>query len=271
MNKTVAVFYGIVIGVTLLTSCHETKKISEPVVQEAVLPPLIDTTHSCRHYNQYGTDSAYFDIQYTCYRRPSESWQERVNEVQQQLYLDAYDFELEKDQDMKSFLNRFVDSLYQEAGKETQSGDSHALWYFKSQISVREQDSTWVELCYQEHSYLGGAHERNQIRHIYLSKVDGSQMKLEDFFRESEGFYQVLEQTFRKQQQIEAGKSLNEAGYSFPDDQFKPGDQFHFDQEFLYLHYGVLDIAPREWGAIDVKVSLKDLSEWMLYSPLKEE
>lgn len=157
-------------------------------------------------------------------------------------------------------------SNYQKAFYFTKSelnNDKMKSWEFTCTASVQNDDQFFVNLKVDHYQFTGGAHGYNASQSILIDKVNGKKLSVDKMFTNHDIVKRKIEMIFREQFDIPFGKSLNEFGFFFENDQFKLPENIFFGDDLILFVYNPYEIAPYSSGIITLEVKRQTLDKYL--------
>jgi len=153
-------------------------------------------------------------------------------------------------------------SFYEEMIQDEET-ENMFPWEIQSQIVINDTFPDYVQLTTASWSYTGGAHGNGFVVHTLIDKKDGSEMKMDDFFKDLKELNVLAANVLKKERNIDVTKSLSEAGFWVEDESSFLNDNFFFENGDLIIHFNQYEIASYADGPIEIRVSKSDL-KWFL-------
>ncbi len=152
-------------------------------------------------------------------------------------------------------------SYYQEMIKDEVTS-MQPPWMLRSSIKIEEKDSI-VLVATSSYSYTGGAHGNGFDAYTYISKKDGHDMKLNDFFDDLKGLNSLALEIFRKDRGLSQSESLSNAGFGIEDETNFLNDNFYFKNGDIIFLYNQYEIAAYSEGQIEVRIPKEELKRFL--------
>lgn len=138
-------------------------------------------------------------------------------------------------------------------------------WTFNARISVLIASDTLISLQVDVDSFTGGAHGSYTTNFINIEPQTGTAYLLDALLKP--GYQEVLnklgEQDFRRQRDLDSAASLEEAGFSFPSDEFQLNDNYGFRKEGIVFFFNSYEIAAYVEGPTEVLIPYEELRDWL--------
>lgn len=113
----------------------------------------------------------------------------------------------------------------------------------------------------ETYTYSGGAHPNTQMTLQSFSRRTGHALQLTEVVSDTTALLKLVEQAFRKAQDIRPGQDLEEAGYFLRDGQFFLPGTFGIGRDGLIFLYNPYEIAAYAVGPISVTVPYGELKK----------
>ena len=238
----------LVVGVSFLVStagCFMAGKAKEPGVESisvgacnplpcakitiAVLPPLPE---SFSHEARVAIDT-------------------RVREA---LYapLEALDTEITRERFIEGVRVQYEDYL------EVKDPETVVDWQVSRSAFIIFANNDFASVIVKNEGYLGGAHGFNDEQIFVFDGKSGKVLTWDDVLSaESKGiFMRAAEAEFRRARDIKPSQSLEEAGFTFPNDTFTLPLNFSVTDKGIGLHYNPYEVGSYVMGATDCMVPI---------------
>lgn len=130
-------------------------------------------------------------------------------------------------------------------------------WFLDRQVKVLGQREGIVTLSFFESSYMGGAHSNEMTFYKNYLISTGRRVTLEEFYTSAERaqLTKIAETEFRKQKNLGAEDSLEEAGFWFDNGTFSLNDNFYLTEEGVTFFYNSYEIAAYSHGSTTIFIS----------------
>lgn len=124
-------------------------------------------------------------------------------------------------------------------------------WDFENEEFIQYQQNGYLSINTEGYQFAGGAHGSSWELYDNYDIRKKKRMDLSDIITKgSTAIEQLLEQHFRKEYDVENGKSLKESGLF--ESAIKPTDNFFFDDWGITFVYNQYEIAPYAMGIISI-------------------
>lgn len=136
-------------------------------------------------------------------------------------------------------------------------------WELERSLKIAFVTQDALTLLFEEYGYTGGAHPFSGSRYSMLSLADASQIILPDLL--NPGYETALnvaaEKIFRQARNLKEEETLEEQGFSFPNNVFSVNDNFGILKEGLDFIFNPYEIAPYALGPTQFLVPYEDIQE----------
>lgn len=162
-------------------------------------------------------------------------------------------FEYNGLKNMDSIQRQFM--LEYEQFKKTQPEYQQA-WVIDKSISILNQTKQWIIFMYTSEEYTGGAHSNSLKSFHMMSKSDGHQYLLTDFFDKNaiHEMTRLGEPIFCAKRGINPNQGLDEAGFMFPNNHFQLNENFYIDEDGITFYYNTYEVAPYSMGPTEITI-----------------
>ena len=161
----------------------------------------------------------------------------------------------------KSLLTNY-EKAYQLSKSELQK-DYYPSWEFSCEAKLYYEDEFFVNLIVEHYQFTGGAHGYSATQSILIDKINGKKLNYEKMFTNLEMVKSKVESAFREQFKIPLGKSLNEYGFFFENDQFILPENIFFSNDTILFVYNPYEIAPYAKGILEVPIKRSELDKYL--------
>ncbi|MEZ5535033.1 MAG: DUF3298 and DUF4163 domain-containing protein [Thiolinea sp.] len=156
----------------------------------------------------------------------------------------------------QQFAENFIDEY-------KQTPDPFTSWEMERNLEIVFTTKDIVTLLFNEYGYTGGAHPFSGSRYSVLSLEDAEPVVLPDLL--SPGYETPLnvagEKIFREVRKLKEEETLEEQGFSFPNDVFSVNDNFGVLKEGLDFIFNSYEIAPYALGPTQFTIPYEDIQE----------
>lgn len=151
-----------------------------------------------------------------------------------------------------------------------QTPNPFSSWELERSVGIVFTTKNMITLLFEEYGYTGGAHPYSGARYSVLSLADGNQITLDDLLKPGHdaALNVAGERIFRETRELKEEETLEEQGFSFPNDVFSLNDNFGVLKEGLDFIFNSYEIAPYALGPTQFTVPYEDIQE--LISPQGE-
>jgi hypothetical protein len=179
--------------------------------------------------------------------------------------------------DLRNMINRMIEG---EEGKtieqkgqdfisdfknfQTEMPDNELGWSSSTEVSVLVYSDSLLSLQVESDVFTGGAHGSHLVRFINIDPATGRPYLLDSFLRPGyiEFLGEVGEEEFRKERELDPGVSLEEAGFSFPENQFFLNGNYGFRKEGIVFFYNGYEVASYADGPTEIIIPYERLVGW---------
>lgn len=156
----------------------------------------------------------------------------------------------------QQFAENFIDEY-------KQTPNPFTSWELERDLKIAFTTKDTLTLLFNEYGYTGGAHPYSGSRYSVLSLEDAGQVVLADLL--NPGYEAALnvaaEKIFREVRDLKEEETLEEQGFSFPNDVFSVNDNFGVLQEGLEFIFNSYEIAPYALGPTQFMIPYEDIQE----------
>jgi len=146
---------------------------------------------------------------------------------------------------------------------KTDIPDSYQEWLIERSGTVKFYNDDFISLAFSEYAYLGGAHPNYFTQLNVLELKNGNKITLEDMF--IAGYKPILneivEEEFRKLNELGEHEDLDEAGFWFDDNRFSVNDNFALSDDGLTFYYNSYEITAYAFGPTELIVPLAEIGD----------
>lgn len=137
-------------------------------------------------------------------------------------------------------------------------------WNFEANISVLIASDSLISLQVDTESFTGGAHGSYATNFINIEPQTGTAYLLDAFLKPGyeETLNQIGERDFRRQRDLDGSASLEDAGFSFPSNQFRLNDNYGFRKEGVVFFFNSYEIAAYVEGPTEILIPYEELRDW---------
>jgi hypothetical protein len=147
---------------------------------------------------------------------------------------------------------------------QTEMPDNELGWSSSTDVSVLVYSDSLISLQVETDAFTGGAHGSHVVRYINIDPATGHPYLLDSFLRP--GYAEFLreegEAEFRNERELEPGVSLEEAGFSFPNNQFSLNENYGFRKEGIVFFYNGYEVAAYADGPTAIVIPYEKLAGW---------
>lgn len=154
---------------------------------------------------------------------------------------------------------RLFSASYQQMGEEGRMFGG--CWDLQITCDTAFTSPAILTVRQETYTYSGGAHPNTQTTFQSFSRQTGHALQLTEVVSDTTALLGLVEQAFRKQQDIKPGENLEEAGYFLRDGEFFLPDAFGIGREGLIFLYNPYEIAAYAVGPIQLTVPYGELKK----------
>ncbi|MBR9919648.1 MAG: DUF3298 and DUF4163 domain-containing protein [Bacteroidetes bacterium] len=260
--------------IVLFTACAETPK-AETASPETMTAAdtlsymsrhLLRTYNDCEDPKDYTCTRAEFDYVLITGGVPDEV-RKRINRsILLRLQGDTTSLQAKLD----SFLNEYHD--YVESDFEFM--DEEPGWFYEGHLNLGLNDPRVLTFAFQEYFFTGGAHGNYNTDYWHFNCSNGTSFELSDLISKAnmDSLWTLGEQYFRRSMHLRDTGSINQqAGFSFPEDQFYLPNIYALLPEGLTFTFGTYEIASYADGEIRFSIPYSELKELAIPGSVLEE
>lgn len=134
-------------------------------------------------------------------------------------------------------------------------------WALKSSIEINDSFPDYVKLTTSSWSYTGGAHGNGFIVYTLVSKNDGHDLTLGEFFNDLPQLNELAVKVLKKDRELSKDESLSEGGLWITNESDFLTNNFYFENDDLIVYFNQYEIASYADGPIEIRISKNDLKE----------
>ncbi len=136
-------------------------------------------------------------------------------------------------------------------------------WQIQSKIAINDSFPDFVQLTTSSWSYTGGAHGNGFIVYTLVSKEDGHDMKMNDFFKDLGELNLLAAKLLKNDRELSVTEPLSNAGFWIEDESNFLNENFYFENGDLIVQFNPYEIASYADGPIEIRVSKSDLKPFL--------
>jgi len=142
--------------------------------------------------------------------------------------------------------------------------DLTLAWYFKSTSNVLIASDTLISVQVDVDSFMGGAHGMYTTSFINIDSKNGAPYLIDRFLKPGyQTFLNELgEEEFREEQELADTTSLEQAGFSFPENRFQLNDNYGLRKEGIVFFYNSYEVGPYSMGSTEIIIPYEKLRGW---------
>ncbi|WCM41355.1 RsiV family protein [Flavobacterium sp. CBA20B-1] len=134
-------------------------------------------------------------------------------------------------------------------------------WEASFKASHQAVSHKLYQVVYDYYMFKGGAHGLQQTKVFVFDTNTGKIVPQKELFVNLAGFKKFAETEFKKQMNITG--NLNDAGFTFENNQFHLPNNFYQTQKEWILHYNPYEIAPYVQGATVIKLPKEKVKRFL--------
>ena len=145
---------------------------------------------------------------------------------------------------------------------ETMTSDMGGLggcWELKTQADTTYASDDVLTVSLETYAYTGGAHPNSNLAFYMFDRETGRTLSLTDLVSDTTALLNVVEQTFRQQQELLPQTNLEERGYFLRNGRFFLPANIGMSRRGLIFYYNPYEIAAYAFGPIEVTVPYDQL------------
>jgi len=221
-------------------------------------------------YSKDKSDSSELTLDYQYYSIEQDTdnvFQDSVNQVIAD-FIDAVS-NMSEERVRKSFSTEmFKESLplfasfYNELIKDEVT-ESMFPWDLQSSVSINDYFPEYVKLTTSAWSYTGGAHGNGFTVYTLISKKDGHDMRLSEFFKDVKDLNILAAGILKNDRKLSQVEPLSNAGFWIEDETSFLNDNFYFENGDLIVLFNQYEIASYADGPIEIRIPKSDLIRFL--------
>jgi len=203
------------------------------------------------------TGCATFDFNYPVFPQLDSAVQKILNErLNVALSSSEKEFESVEEQG-KNFIEDFEKT-------KAEIPDVSLDWYFKADAKVLIISDSLISVQADVDMFMGGAHGMYSTSYVNIDARTGALYLIDSFLKP--GYQEYLnelgEEEFRREHDLSDTTSLEEAGFSFPEDKFKLNENYGFRKEGIVFTYNSYEVAAYAVGPTEIIIPYERLRGW---------
>jgi hypothetical protein len=147
---------------------------------------------------------------------------------------------------------------------EAELPDNELGWSSSTNVSVLIYSDSLISLQVDTDVFTGGAHGSHLVRYINIEPQTSRPFLLDSFLKP--GYMEFLreagEEEFRAERELGPEVSLEEAGFSFPDNRFSLNDNYGFSKEGIVFFFNGYEVAAYAEGPTAIVIPYEKLVGW---------
>lgn len=129
---------------------------------------------------------------------------------------------------------------------------------------VKYESESLINIEIEHYTFTGGAHGYSGLQSLLIDPKTGNLIPNECLFQNLDGLKRMAEEKFRNKYQIPLQGSINQTGYSFPNQEFVLPKNIFYTRDGLLLHYNQYEIASYAEGAKNLFLPFTILKEFLV-------
>ncbi len=138
-------------------------------------------------------------------------------------------------------------------------GGLGSCWELKTETDTTYASASVLTARMETYAYTGGAHPNSNASFYMFDRQTGRPLSLTDVVSDTTALLNVVEQAFRRQQELLPRANLEERGYFLRDGRFFLPDNVGMSREGMVFYYNPYEIAAYALGPIEVIVPYTEL------------
>ncbi len=159
--------------------------------------------------------------------------------------------------DLAQAAGLFADS-YRSMAREL--GGLEGCWELKTTVDTAYAGKRVLTAKFETYAYTGGAHPNSNLSFYTFDRETGQMLGLTDMVSDTTALLDVVEQVFRKQQQVPSPINLEERGYFLRDGKFFLPANVGLSRQGMVFYYNPYEIAAYAVGPIELTVPYEQLN-----------
>lgn len=137
-------------------------------------------------------------------------------------------------------------------------------WYFEAKANVILNADSVISIQVDSDMFTGGAHGMYSVSFINADPKTGALYLIDSFLKPGYQTYlnELGEEEFRKEQELADTTSLEEAGFSFPENKFQLNENYGFRKEGIVFVYNSYEVAAYAVGPTEIIIPYEKLRGW---------
>ena len=139
--------------------------------------------------------------------------------------------------------------------------DYKQRWSYNLEGSIAYDSLDVITIEFNLYSFTGGAHPNAEVTYKSYDAQSGEKLQLSDIVADVEKVTELAQQKFRQQKQLAADADLNEAGYTFDQNQFALNENFGVLEKGIIFYYNDYEIAPYALGPTEILLTYEEVGD----------
>ena len=223
-----------------ITSLKETKVLKQKYTKklQTAKKQVVKAYENCDFKSTKG-DCPYALFDYVLV---SEAANNQVKEAINSKIYALMQLDAKSEADLQKNASEFVNGF----AEAVKSGSVMGTWYTNTTLTLKESKNFATVTCFSE-AYAGGAHGNSSINIAHFDLNTGKELTLADMLIDNAlpELRKIATTLFRKQNQIQEGKSIEASGYAMNDNEkFRLAKGFTFKSDRIEFWYGRYEAGP---------------------------
>ena len=138
-------------------------------------------------------------------------------------------------------------------------GGLGSCWELKTRADTTYANADFLTVKLETFAYTGGAHPNSNLSFYVFDRETGRTLSLTDLVSDTTALLNVVEQTFRQQQELLPQTNLEERGYFLRNGRFFLPANIGMSRTGMIFYYNPYEIAAYALGPIEVTVPYTQL------------
>lgn len=141
--------------------------------------------------------------------------------------------------------------------------DDYSLpWMVEKHVSIRGLTEHYITVEFRDRRFTGGAHGTDFRYYRTYNRNPFGELKMDDLVRAGnrDALRRIAEKRFRLNRQLGYNRTLEEAGFWFPDGRFAMPVNAGLTNKGLLLYYNAYEVAPYAEGPTSVLIPFDELT-----------
>ena len=174
-----------------------------------------------------------------------------------------YTLNFEEENEVKTLDHAMQSFTKSYQGLQKQFNDEDISWEAKIKGMVSYEDINIISIKLDTYVFTGGAHGYNTITFLNFDKQKAVQLHTIDLFDDIDGFVELSEIAFKKQEKIPLNNTINNTGFMFNENLFALPKNIGYTKNGIQLIYNPYEIASYADGTIELLISFKKANPFL--------